>query len=60
LFSSMKHTLMDDQTSMTSQNWSTCIVTKEQLNSGLGQGSDGGAEHPQILIDISIIYYDMY
>ncbi|KAJ7309227.1 hypothetical protein DFH08DRAFT_719454, partial [Mycena albidolilacea] len=38
LFSSMKHTLMDDRTSMTSQNWSTCIVTKKQLNSGLGEG----------------------
>ncbi|KAJ7834875.1 hypothetical protein B0H14DRAFT_2363667, partial [Mycena olivaceomarginata] len=38
LFSNMKHTLMDDQTSMTPENSSTCIVTKERLKSGLSEG----------------------
>ncbi|KAJ7813740.1 hypothetical protein B0H14DRAFT_2604649 [Mycena olivaceomarginata] len=35
LFSSMKHTLMDDRTSMIPENSSTCIVTKEWLKPGL-------------------------
>ncbi|KAJ7368983.1 hypothetical protein DFH08DRAFT_676240 [Mycena albidolilacea] len=35
---SMKHTLTNDQMSMTPENSSVCIVTKEQLKSGLGEG----------------------
>ncbi|KAJ7664902.1 hypothetical protein B0H14DRAFT_2425063, partial [Mycena olivaceomarginata] len=40
LFSSMKHTLTYDQTSMTLENSSMCIVPKERLNSGLCDGLD--------------------
>ncbi|KAF7378021.1 Reverse transcriptase-RNase H-integrase [Mycena sanguinolenta] len=40
LFSSMKHTLTDDRTSMTPENSSMCIVTKERLKSGLCEGLD--------------------
>ncbi|KAJ7277192.1 hypothetical protein C8J57DRAFT_972504, partial [Mycena rebaudengoi] len=38
LFSSMKHTLTNDRTSMTPENSSMCIVTKEQFKYGLGDG----------------------
>jgi hypothetical protein len=40
LFSSMKHTLTNDQTSMTPENSSMCILTKERLKSGLCDGLD--------------------
>jgi hypothetical protein len=38
LFSSVKHTLSDAGSSMTAETMSVDVVTKEWLNSGLGQG----------------------
>ncbi|KAJ7362501.1 hypothetical protein DFH08DRAFT_799533 [Mycena albidolilacea] len=40
LFSSMKHTLTDDRTSMTPENSSMCIIKKERLKSRLCDGLD--------------------